>query len=246
MFFSPDDDTPTGQVADIEVQSSYDDLDAVADFARKVDVVTFEFENVPVETIEIVDRCKPVYPGGHVLHATQHRIREKTFLQSAGVPVTPFRAIYSVDDLKVARDEAFPGVLKTAAWGYDGKGQVKVESADELASAWSKLNQGEAVLERFVDFQAEFSIVAVRAQDDSVAIYGPIANTHQDHILDVSVTPADFPPSVSREAIDIARVILAELKVVGVLCIEFFLTNDGQLIVNELAPRPHNSGAFDD
>ncbi|MCA9212241.1 MAG: 5-(carboxyamino)imidazole ribonucleotide synthase [Planctomycetales bacterium] len=240
--FSPDDDTPTGQVADVEIQSAYDDLDAVADFARQVDVVTFEFENVPVETIDVVDRFKPVYPGGHVLHTTQHRIREKTFLRSAGVPVTPFRAVYSIDELKAVRDEELPGVLKTAAWGYDGKGQVKVDSSDELESAWRKLNCNEAVLERFVDFEKELSIVAARGQDGSVAIYGPIINTHQNHILDLSVTPSEFPPTISKEAIDIARVILTKLNVIGVLCIEFFLTTDGKLLVNELAPRPHNSG----
>ena len=240
--FSPDDDTPTGQVADVEIQSCYDELDAVAEFARQVDVVTFEFENVPVETIDVVDRFKPVYPGGHVLHATQHRIREKTFLRSTGVPVTPFRAIASLEELKSTSEEELPGVLKTAAWGYDGKGQVKVESSDELESAWVKLNCSEAVLERFVDFEAELSIVAVRGRDGSVAMYGPIINTHRNHILDLSLTPSEFPSSVSKEAINIAHVILTELDVVGVLCIEFFLTTDGKLLVNELAPRPHNSG----
>ena len=240
--FSPDDDTPTGQVADVEIQSLYSDLDAVADFARQVDVVTFEFENVPAETIGVVDRFKPVYPAGHVLHATQHRIREKTFLRSSGVPVTPFRAICSVDELKAVPDEELPGVLKTAAWGYDGKGQVKVESSAELEPAWGKLNCTEAVLERFVNFEAELSVVAARGRDGSVAMYGPIINTHRNHILDLSITPSEFPPRVSEEAIDIARLILTELKVVGVLCIEFFLTTDGKLLVNELAPRPHNSG----
>ena len=136
--FSPDNDTPTGQVADLEIQSGYDDADAVADFARQVDVVSFEFENVPVETIDVVNRFAPVYPAGRVLHTTQQRIREKSFLHTAGIPVTPFRAIYSFDELKSAHDGELPAVLKTAAWGYDGKGQVKIESSDQLESTGRK------------------------------------------------------------------------------------------------------------
>ncbi len=240
--FSPDDDTPTGQVADVEIQASYDDLDAVAEFARQVDVVTFEFENVPVQTIEVVDRFTCIHPAGHGLHTTQQRIREKSFLQSAGIPVTPFRAISSPDDLKSVRSNELPAVLKTAAWGYDGKGQVKIQSSSELESAWASLNCNEAVLERFVDFDCELSIVAARGHDGTVAIYGPIANTHRNHILDLSVTPSALPAGIAKEATDIARVILAELEVIGVLCVEFFLTTDGKLLVNELAPRPHNSG----
>jgi len=240
--FSPDDDTPTGQVADVEIQSAYSDLDAVAEFARQVDVVTFEFENVPVETINVVDRFAPVHPAGRVLHTTQQRLREKTFLQTAGIPVTPFHAIHSLDQLDSLSEDAFPGILKTASWGYDGRGQVKIASRAGVETAWSKLNCDEAVLERFVDFDAELSVVAARGGDGTVVFYGPIVNTHCNHILDLSVTPADFPQRVADEAIDITRVILNELEVTGVLCVEFFLTTGGTLLVNELAPRPHNSG----
>lgn len=240
--FSPDDDTPTGQVADVEIQSSYNDLDAVAQFARQVDVMTFEFENVPVETIEVVDRFTPVHPAGPVLHTTQQRLREKTFLRSSGIPVTEFRAIHSLADLQQAGDEELPAILKTAAWGYDGKGQTKIESRSEIEPAWAELNCSEAVLERFIDFDAELSVVAARGHDGQVVFYGPIMNTHRNHILDLSVTPAALPMKVADEAINIARTILTELDVVGVLCVEFFLTTGGKLLVNELAPRPHNSG----
>ncbi len=240
--FSPDDDTPTGQVADVEIQSSYGDLDAVARFARQVDVVTFEFENVPVETIDVVGKFVPVYPGGDVLHTTQQRLREKTFLRKVGIPVTPFLAIQSATELAAASDDLFPGVLKTAAWGYDGKGQSKIESRNAASSAWSESNGGQAILEKYVDFDAELSVVAVRGQDGAFASYGPIANTHRNHILDMSQMPGDFPQYVAEEAVEIARVILTELDVIGVLCVEFFLTTDGKLLVNELAPRPHNSG----
>ena len=242
VVLSPDDDTPTGQVADVEIQASYCDLDAVADFARRVDVVTFEFENVPVESIEVVDRFSPVHPAGRVLHTTQQRLREKLFLRSSGIPVTPFRAIHSVDDLQTVGDDELPAVLKTTVWGYDGKGQVKVDSRNELETAWRQLSCDEAVLEKFVDFDTELSIVAARDQNGTVAFYGPIENSHRNHILDLSVTPSTLPSRIADEATEIARVILAELDVIGVLCVEFFLTREGTLLVNELAPRPHNSG----
>lgn len=240
--FSPDDDTPSGQVADLEVQSPYDDLDAVAEFARGVDVVTFEFENVPLTTVEVVDGLAPVRPAGTVLHTTQHRLREKNFLQSAGIPVTPFRAIHSLDQLAEAKDDDFPAVLKTTAWGYDGKGQTKIHSRDEAASAWSKLQCDEAVMENFVDFDCELSIIAARGHDGDFVHYGPIRNTHHNHILDLSVVPTSLPPKLANDAVEIARTIVERLDVVGVLCVEFFLTTTGQLLVNELAPRPHNSG----
>lgn len=240
--FSPDDDTPTGQVADREIQSSYDDLDAVAKFAKEVDVVTFEFENVPVAAIETVQQYAPVHPAGRVLHTTQHRLREKTFLESIGIPVTPFLAIASPADLESVPEEHLPAILKTTAWGYDGKGQRKVASKSDLQSAWNELGNQETILERFVDFECELSIVAARDQNGGFGHYGPIVNSHENHILDVSVTPTDLPAEVATEAIEMARSILAELDVIGVLCVEFFLTRDAKLLVNELAPRPHNSG----
>lgn len=240
--FSPDDDTPTGQVADVEIQSAYDDMDAVLQFSQRVDVVTFEFENVPVETVEVINRHSPVYPAGNVLHTTQQRLREKTFLSSAGIPVTPFRAIRSSEDLQGIDESDLPAILKTTAWGYDGKGQVKVDSKANVESAWAELREVEAVLERFVDFECELSVVAARGHDGAVVFYGPIINSHANHILDLSVTPSDLPQQVADEALEITRVILEKLDVIGVLCVEFFLTTDGKLLVNELAPRPHNSG----
>ncbi len=241
--FSPDDDTPTGQVADWETQAKYEDLDAVRAFARQVDVVTFEFENIPVATAEEAARYVPVRPGGQVLYTTQHRLREKTFLANAGFPVVPFRTVHSLSELNAALTElGLPAVLKTAGWGYDGKGQAKINSLDEAATAWKAVATEEAVLEAFVDFQCEVSVVAARGLDGTLADYGAIANTHANHILDVSVAPALLPASVAHAAVDIARQVLKALDVVGVLCVEFFVTKQGSLLVNELAPRPHNSG----
>ncbi len=241
--FSPDSDTPTGQVADVEVAASYDDLDAVRSFAAAVDVVTFEFENVPAATAAAAEERAPVRPAGTVLHVSQNRLREKTFLAEAGFPVTPFYPVRSADELNAAIVKlGVPAVLKTADFGYDGKGQVKLSRVEEglAALAWSPGTQW--VYESFIDFEREVSVVAARGADGAFAHWGVIENAHRNHILDVSISPADIPGRVEREAIEIARGILAKLEVIGVLCVEFFLTRDGRLMVNELAPRPHNSG----
>ena len=241
--FSPDNDTPTGQVADKEIQASYDDLDAIRYFARNVSVVTFEFENVPAATANAAAQFAPCRPGGEVLHTTQHRLREKTFLSISGFPVTPFRTVRSLAELDAALSElGSPAVLKTAGWGYDGKGQFKIASPDQAEAAWKKLNTSEAVLEQWVKFDREVSVVAARGMDGSFAHYGVIANEHHNHILDVSVAPAPVSAKVGREAVAIAREVLAKLDVVGVLCVEFFVTESDELLINELAPRPHNSG----
>jgi 5-(carboxyamino)imidazole ribonucleotide synthase len=241
--FSPETDTPTGQVADVEVTASYDDLDAVRAFTRQVQVVTFEFENIPVATVNAVAEHVAVRPSGTVLHTTQHRLREKTFLAHGGFPVTPFRPVSSREELQAGvRDLGFPAVLKTAGFGYDGKGQAKITSLGEGEAALQALEGQDAILEAFVDFEREVSVVAARGLDGAFMPYGVIENAHRHHILDVSVAPAAVSPKVAQEAVDIARSILESLDVVGVLCVEFFLTRDGKLLVNELAPRPHNSG----
>jgi 5-(carboxyamino)imidazole ribonucleotide synthase len=240
---SPDDDTPTGQIADVEINAPYDDLDAVAKFAQSVSVVTFEFENVPAATTAAADRFAPVRPHGNVLHATQNRLREKRFLALIGVPTTPFAEIHSLDELTSAVAKlGLPAVLKTADWGYDGKGQRMIRTADEVAASWTTLETGEAILEAFVDYECELSVIGARGLDGQLALYGPMRNDHRNHILDVSFAPAGLPERVVNEAFEIARAILTKLEVVGVLCVELFLARDGRLLVNELAPRPHNSG----
>ncbi len=241
--FSPDDDTPTGQVADVEITAAYDDLDAVRSFATSVAVVTFEFENVPAATAAAAAEFAPVRPGGDVLHITQHRLREKTFLRDHGFPVAPFHVVRSLEELRLALHRVgCPAVLKTAGWGYDGKGQIEILSADHADSAWSGLETGEAVLEAFIRFEKEVSLVAARGVDGSFVHWGLIENDHHRHILDTAICPANVSPQTTRQAIEIARGIFDALQVVGVLCVEFFLTPTGDLIVNELAPRPHNSG----
>jgi 5-(carboxyamino)imidazole ribonucleotide synthase len=243
--FSPDRDTPTGQVADLEITAAYDDLDALRAFARGVQAVTFEFENVPAGSVAAISEIVPVRPSGLVLHTAQHRAREKTFLAGAGLPVTPFALVHSAEELQtaVARLGA-PAVLKTASFGYDGKGQVKLPTADpaEADAAWATLGRVPCVLEAFIAFEREVSVIAARGVAGDVAVYDLFDNSHRHHILDITVAPADVPPAVQVEARRIAAATLEALDVVGLLCVEMFLTRDGRLLINEVAPRPHNSG----
>ena len=241
--FAPDGDSPSGQIADLEVTAPYTDLDALRTFARGVEVVTFEFENVPVEAIDAVGAFAPVRPSALALHTTQQRIREKTFLADHGIPTAPFAAAATLDELwdAVAR-VGTPAVIKTAAFGYDGKGQHTVASPADVEHIWTAIGHQEAVVEKFISLQAEVSIVAARGADGQVALYPPFENRHRNHILDLTTVPAAIPPAAAAQAAEITRTILEALQYVGVLCVEFFLGTDGELLVNELAPRPHNSG----
>lgn len=241
--YSPESDTPTGQVADIEVTAAYNDLDRVHAFAKRVSVVTFEFENVPAETAAAAERGAPVRPAGSILHTTQQRIREKGFLKHAGLPVTPYREVRSPEDLQTALAElGTPAVLKSASFGYDGKGQFTIRSTDQAAEAWAAVKRQESVLEAFIDFDCEVSVVGARSEAGEFVYWGPIENQHSRHILDVSIAPARVSEKTARDAVEITRTVLEKLQVVGVLCVEFFVTRDGGLLINELAPRPHNSG----
>jgi 5-(carboxyamino)imidazole ribonucleotide synthase len=241
--FSPERQSPTGQVADVEVSADYHDLEAVRAFARKVDVITFEFENVPAATAAAAAEYARVRPDGRVLHTTQNRRREKEFLTGAGLPVTPFVPVDRLADVEAGLARlGCPAVLKTAAFGYDGKGQVRIDSPAAAGAAWQAIGARQAVLEAFVPFEQELSVVAARGQDGAFAHYSPVKNRHHRHILDVSLAPALLPGDVSRSAVELARAVLEALDVVGVLCVEYFLTRNGRLLINELAPRPHNSG----
>jgi 5-(carboxyamino)imidazole ribonucleotide synthase len=243
--YSPDEDTPTGQVADREVTGAYDDLDAVRDFARQVSALTFEFENVPAATAAAAAEFTPVRPSGNVLHIAQHRLREKTFLHQAGLPVTPFRRVGNLADLASAAQQlGLPAVLKSAGFGYDGKGQFTIRNADQFPEAWRTAGEQEAVLESFIDFESEVSVVAARSETGAFAHYGVVENRHRNHILDVTVAPGNVSEPVADEAIEISRAVLEKLDVIGVLCVEFFICGSGRILVNELAPRPHNSGHF--
>ncbi len=262
--FSPDADSPTGQVADREIVAAYDDRDAARDFARSVDVVTFEFENIPVETVAAMDALVPVRPGARALHVTQNRLREKTFLRDGGWPVTPFRAIRSRADLTAALDAlGYPALLKTAGYGYDGKGQAKIATPAESDAAYAAvlgahpsrvreqtapvtsepdMPEAGAILEAWVPYERELSVVGARGADGAFAHFGMIENAHAHGILDLSRAPAAVSPQTARDAAEITHGIFAALEIVGTACVEFFAVAGGTLIVNEIAPRPHNSG----
>ena len=243
IIYSPESEPPAGPVADKEYVGEYEDLEKIRQFAREVQVVTFEFENVPSLTTKAAAEIVPVRPDGEVLHITQHRLREKTFLQNNGFPVTPFRRINTLDDLqKAARELGLPAVLKTASFGYDGKGQVKVKSADELPSAFAALKGQEGIYEAFVDFEKELSVVGARTLSGQFSAFPVFENAHANHILDVTFAPAKIGPRLAKEAAALAAGILEKLNVVGLLTVEMFLTRDGRVLVNELAPRTHNSG----
>ncbi len=241
--FSPESETPTGQVADVETCAAYDDIDVVRAFARAVDVITFEFENVPSATVAAASEFVEIHPRGEILHITQNRLREKTFLSDNGFPVTPFRHIKLIDDLyRGANELGFPAILKTAGFGYDGKGQSKIAAPHDIETAFAAMNGNDAVLEAFVDFEKEVSVVCARDRQGNFAHYGVIENEHVNHILDISFAPAEISATVAADAVEIVRSIAETLDHVGTLCVEFFLDRDDRLLVNELAPRPHNSG----
>jgi 5-(carboxyamino)imidazole ribonucleotide synthase len=241
--FSPRVDSPTGQVSHRETVADYADTDALAAFAKSVDVVTLEFENIPIQAVEVVEKYAPVRPGKAVLHTTQNRLREKRFLQSAEIACAPFAEVNSLTDLQIAINKiGVPAVLKTADSGYDGKGQITIRDESEAANAWEFVSEQPAVLEGWVEYQQELSVLVARSTNGEIATCGPIANDHANHILDVSRFPAAELTHFAKEAEAIGHAVAERLELVGLCCVEMFLTRDNKLVVNEIAPRPHNSG----
>jgi 5-(carboxyamino)imidazole ribonucleotide synthase len=243
VVLDPTPDCPAGQVADDEITAPYTDIAAARDLARRCAVVTAEFENVPAETLEAIEPMVPVRPSSRVLRIAQNRIAEKTFLAEHGFPVPNFRPVRSHEELLRAISEiGCPAVLKTATGGYDGKGQVRIEHPDEAERAWERLGKVDCVLEEFVPLEREVSVIVARNLRGEEVVYPVAENTHANHILDTSVMPARIAPELARRAQELARAIAEALGVVGLLCVEMFVAQDSRLLVNELAPRPHNSG----
>jgi 5-(carboxyamino)imidazole ribonucleotide synthase len=241
-------DCPAARVCDRVHVGDYADTAFLARAAAGLDVVTFEFENVPAAAGRLLAERLPVRPHPDVLFTTQDRAREKAFLVRHGFPCAPHRVVQSPAELHAAvRDIGLPAVLKTAAFGYDGKGQAKIVAPGQVDAAWAMVGAGpdgprEAVLEGWIDFDCEISVVAARTAAGATAAFAPTRNTHANHILDVSSVPAGLPAAVLAQATDMAGRILAALGVVGVACVEFFVTKSGAVLVNEIAPRTHNSG----
>ncbi len=243
--FSPDEDTPTGQLADREVAAAYEDEAAVREFACSVDVLTFEFENIPSQTVAWCEEHCTVRPSGSVLHICQHRLREKQFLAGAGLPLPRFAHVTSEAKLRAAVVEiGTPSVLKTASFGYDGKGQQKLTADTDIAEAWASSGGAPAVLEAWVPFEKEISVLVARGIDGAMATYPVCENQHAHHILDVTFAPADVATEIAERARALAEAVADALDLVGLLAVELFLLSDGAILINELAPRPHNSGHF--
>jgi 5-(carboxyamino)imidazole ribonucleotide synthase len=234
-------DCPAGQVADVEINRPYDDIDAARNFANRVDVVTFEFENVPAETLQAIEGITPVRPRPEVLHICRHRLREKTFLRDHGLPHADWREARMPQDVAAAVEDFGGGILKTALFGYDGKGQQKLAGDSDFDAAWKALNQPVGVVERIVPFDLEISAIVARGQDGAGSVFPIGQNEHARHILDVTTVPARLPPRVLARAAELGREVAEALDVVGLIAVEMFVVGD-ELLVNELAPRTHNSG----
>lgn len=243
QVFTPEEETPAGQFADLTRIADYSNEAAVRRFANEVDVITFEFENIPIQTVEWCAEDCVVRPSGSILHIAQNRLREKEFLTSTGVPIAPFRAVRNAYELANAVDQiGRPAILKTAAFGYDGKGQQMINARDDFEEIWKAGSADELVLEGAIDFDKEVSVIIARGIDGKTAIFPLCENLHRNHILDITVVPARLPENIEADASKLANTIAEKLELIGLLAVEMFLTKDGELLVNELAPRPHNSG----
>ncbi len=234
---------PAGQFADLEFNAAYDDRAALERFLAAVDVVTAEFENIPDACLQAVEAQRPLRPSRLAIHTTQHREREKLFLRGQGIACAEFRIVEDLASLQAAvRELGRPCVIKTAAFGYDGKGQRKVEAGTDLAEAWQAFEGHHAVVEQWVPFACEVSVVGARGIDGRMAVHGVVENRHAHHILDVTLAPAAVEPAVAAQALDLWEAVAEGLGYVGTLAVEMFVTTDGRVLVNEIAPRPHNSG----
>ena len=247
--FEPAGPCPAGMVADKEINAPYSDLSALRSFAEAVDIITLEFENIPADVLDFLGRIKPVLPGSQALHICQHRQREKDFLKQSGLPCVPFEYADSAEALKVAVHEiGFPCVIKTAAFGYDGKGQIKLNSADaatDCRALWEQLYQPErVVVEKWIEHTGEFSVICARKADGAKCTFPMAENIHVNHILHTSIAPARIDEKTRAEGESLAMKVADMLNVTGLIAIEFFLDRDGHLIINEMAPRPHNSGHY--
>ncbi len=235
--------SPAGQLADVEINAPYYDPEATANFIEQVDVVTMEFENIPSGFLQAVEQRKEIYPPRLALETTQNREREKGFLKQHGLSHAEFRVVDSAESLAAAVGEiGTPCVLKTAAFGYDGKGQVKLNGGENLEEIWGAFGAPRGVLEQWVEFVMEISVIGVRDQHGNFAAFPPGENIHKHHILDVTIAPARISPELQAEAIALAGRVAEALQYVGTLGVELFVTKANKLIVNEIAPRPHNSG----
>src|SRR5438270_2406648 len=241
--FADERDSPTAQVCGLATVAEFSDGEALERFAGAVDIATFEFENIPAEAVRRVAAVKPVLPRPEILEIAQDRLREKDFLRSIDIETTAYREISDPTGLlRAMRDFGYPAVLKTVRLGYDGKGQVTLTPEIKPEDAWRRMGGESGILESFVDFPCEISVIVARGANGSWATYPPVENQHANHVLDTTIAPARIPPDTAMRAEAIARRVAEKLDLVGILAVEMFVTESGAILVNEIAPRPHNSG----
>lgn len=245
LVLDPDPQSPAGALADEHLCAAYDDDAALAELAQRCAVATTEFENVSAAALDRLAEHIPVRPAGSAVAVCQDRITEKTFLRERGFSTAAFAVVWGAEDLALALTvRPGPGLLKVSRLGYDGKGQARITSLGEARTAFASMGSQPCVLEELLDLQTEISVVCARGADGSFAPYPLAENRHANGILDLSRAPARLPDTLAREAVEVARAIAEKLDYCGVLAVEFFVTTDGRLLVNELAPRPHNSGHY--
>jgi len=241
-IFEPGANPPAGQVADQVTTASYEDEAALHRFAQSVDVITYEFENIPTSALDILEQIRPIHPGRRALAISQDRLSEKEFLTGLGLKVAPYANVTSAAEAEAAAQSiGTPSILKTRRMGYDGKGQVRLKNVSDMEQAWQAMQGAPSVLEGFINFSHEVSVIAARTSDGQVACYDPGENVHREGILHSTTVPASLSAAQRMDAVLLAGQILNALDYVGVMGVELFVTADG-LIVNEIAPRVHNSG----
>ena len=242
-ILTPEPDSPAAQASAQCPPRHYEDPHALRRFAQAVDVITFEFENVSAEGLELLGSLRPVHPSPFILRTSQDRIAEKSFLNDAGVPTAPWQGVDSLEALQAAVAAlGLPSVLKTTRGGYDGKGQVMLRQRSDIEPAWDELGSRPLVLEGFVDYACEISVIVARGADGGGSIFDAVENRHRDGILDLTLAPARVAPATAAEAARVAWRVADRLGLVGVLAVEMFVDRSGRVLVNEIAPRPHNSG----
>ncbi|MFO1381890.1 MAG: 5-(carboxyamino)imidazole ribonucleotide synthase [Chitinivorax sp.] len=240
----PDPDSPAGGLADVHICSKYDDPGALQMLVDTCAAITTEFENVPAESMRFLQSRMRVSPSAECVSIAQDRIKEKRYISNAGLGVAPFLAIEKADDLAQDMSGHLPGILKIARLGYDGKGQIRVQTGDEVKAAWQQMGSKPCVLEKMLDLQTEISVIVTRSSADEVNTFPVAENQHESGILDISIVPARVPEAIAEQARQMALQLAQALDYIGVLAVEFFVLQDNTLLINEIAPRPHNSGHY--
>lgn len=243
-IYCPEKNAPASHVTAQTLNGAYNDFDKLQPFIDTVDIVSYEFENIPVETVQHIEAQKPVYPDSNLLKITQHRASEKRFLNDTGIETAKWAVVDSPETLSQTLIDLGSSeyILKTTRFGYDGKGQTGCGLDDNTTDKWKKLNSNEIIVEEKIDFAYEISVIVARDRFGNVVTYGPVRNEHRDGILSRSTVPADMPDDLSRDACEIVTNLARSIDLTGVLTLEMFVTKDGRILANEIAPRTHNSG----